>query len=142
MDILSYVSRAQAAVKDGEFEMAERYFNQVLKEFPHNPEALQGLKDLELARARKNWNILIWGGKLLWGQLLTRLGKAEKAYDQLDLLCRIRPGNVWAASVLAACAEKMNRLQAAHAAYENLLQYNPNHQKALERDAEISNPHG
>lgn len=137
MDILSYVSRAQVAIKDGEFEMAERYFNQVLKEFPLNPEALQGLKDLEVARARKSWNILVWGGKLLWGRFMVSLGKAEKVYEMLDLLYRVRPQSALAASVLANCAEKLNLLDVAHQTYSHLLKYHPNHQKALERDAEI-----
>ncbi|MBD3265485.1 tetratricopeptide repeat protein [bacterium] len=137
MDILTYVNRAQAAMDDGEFDLAERYYNQILAQFPHNPEALHGLKELEVARARKQWNIVYWAYKVLRGQVLILLGKADQAFAGIELAHRVRPKNTWGSMVYAACAEKLGKFEEAHQAYDDLLSFHSTHQKALEKDANV-----
>jgi len=137
MDIPEYLSRARSALADGEIDLAERYFKQVLTQNPQNSDALQGLKDIEVALAKKNWSPITRGVKLLWGSLLKSVGKSDKAYKDLELVFRSAPTSVRAALVFADCAKKTGQLEAAHEAYRRILERNHTHDAALREDAEI-----
>ncbi|MEW6233742.1 MAG: tetratricopeptide repeat protein, partial [Candidatus Omnitrophota bacterium] len=136
MDIVQYLTRARSALKEGEFDLAERYFKQVLQQFPHNEEALHGLKDLEVARTQKS-SLFAKGFKFLRGTILKGIGQSDKAIDDLELLYRSQPDNVRAALAFAKCAEKTGRLEEAREAYEKVLSQNATHPQALEENAEI-----
>jgi len=136
MDIVQYITRARSALKEGEFDLAERYFKQVLSQFPLNEDALNGLKDLEVARTQKS-SLLTKGFKFLRGTILKGIGKSDKAIDDLELLYRSQPDNIRAALSFAKCAEQTGRLKEAHEAYEKVLAQNATHPQAIEEDAEI-----
>ncbi len=137
MDIQLYISRARKAMSEGEFDLARRYFNQVLSAFPENEEALKGLKDLEVAVAKKSWSPVTWWTKFIWGVILKNIGQYERAYNELKLVFQVKPNNTLAAFVFAGCAEKTGHLEDAHKAYQRVLANNATHQSALQSDAEL-----
>ncbi len=137
MDIQNYVSQARRALQDGEFDLADRYFKQVLARFPQNEEALEGLKELDVAIAQKTWSPVTWWIKFIWNFLLKIFGQYNKAYKDLEILYRCKPDNTLAASTFASCAEKCGKLEEAHDAWQRVLSNNATHIPALKADAEL-----
>ncbi len=136
MDILQYIERAQAALNDGEFDLAEQYFRQVLSRNPQNQDALDGLKAIEVAKIKKSGSFLTLNVKWLLGFLLMAIGQAEKAYPQLELIHRSQPNNNRFALLFAKCAANTERFKEAHEACLYVLKQNATHLRALELDAE------
>jgi tetratricopeptide (TPR) repeat protein len=137
MDVQAYIKRAQAAVEDAEFELAERYYNQILSHYPDNPDALQGIQELEVARSKKKWSVVEWGMKLLWGQFLLLCKKPEKAHELLRLVHNVKPKSSAGVMAVARSAQKLAHFEEAHDFYRKAIKLNPSNAKALEQDAEI-----
>lgn len=137
MDVLEYLARGRAALKDGEFELAERYFRQVIEYNPDNADAHNGLQSLTVERAKKNWSPISWSYRLVVGALLIAMGKAPKAYEALQLAHLTRPDNRIAALIFARCAAASERLDEARAIYTQLLRRNPSDVAALKADADL-----
>ena len=137
MDVSEYLNRARSALKDGELDLANQYFNQVLRMFPNNTDALEGLKDLEVAQAKKKWSPVTRAVKLGAALLLKTIGKPDKAYNDLKLIHRINPNHIGAAMAFADCARRIGNDEEAHKAYTRVLSIQPQNQKALQADAEI-----
>lgn len=137
MEISEYIDRAQNAIREGEFEMAERYLSQVLRRNPENEEALKGLRDLEVAKAGKSWSIITRGVKMGTTFLAVKSGKPEKAVNDLEILYRLNSNNHFLTMLYAECLQKLNRLEEAHETYKKVLQQNATDEKALTADAEI-----
>ncbi len=136
MNVSEYINRARRALDEEELGLAHQYFTQVLNRYPHNEEALQGLKDIAVKRAQKA-SFLAKGYKLFKGNLLRYMGKAEQAYNDLEVVYRSQPNKISTALMFARCATKAGNLENAHEAYQSVLEENATHPKALEEDAEI-----
>mgnify|MGYP006271159171 CR=1 FL=1 len=137
MDLLEYNARGRAALNDGELDLAEQYFRRVLQANPENQEALDGLKALEVCRAKKSWSPITWGVRLGWALILLSLGKAEAARPSLEIAHRCWPNNRFAALAYAKCARGVNHLDEAHDVYQNVLAHLPNDFAALKGDADV-----
>lgn len=132
----AYINRGRQAVKDGEFELADRYFHQVLAQFPSNEEALDGLESIEVERARRKSTPVGWWLKYLSGTLALLAGRTEPAYKSFKFIHRVKPDHAGAAFALARCAEKLNHAEEACELYQAVLKLKPTHQPALRACAE------
>jgi tetratricopeptide (TPR) repeat protein len=137
MDIPQYIERAQMALKEGEIELAQQYFQQILKKYPNNPEALTGMKDIKIALSMKRIPFWMREIKLLWLYTSILLGRSEKIYPEMEFLYDCQPDNLRTAMAFALCAEKSNQLEKSHEAYQSVLQSNATNAKALAGDAEV-----
>lgn len=137
MDIPQYINRARTALNEGEFDLAARYFQQILTRYPNNPEALDGMKAIKVALARKKYPPWIRSIKLALLALSVSLGRARQVYSDMELLYQCQPDHVRTALTFARCAEKSGFLEEAHAAYTHVLDLNATHPQALAADAEI-----
>lgn len=137
MDIPTYLQRAQNAVKEGELDLALQYYQQILGRYPNNPDALQGVRDIELEKARKRLPLWKRELKLIWDQCMMSIGRAGSVYEDLALLHQLQPEHERTASAFAACCEKTGRLEEAHQAHQQVLRINATNQTSLKADAEI-----
>ncbi|MDP8244932.1 MAG: tetratricopeptide repeat protein [Candidatus Hinthialibacter antarcticus] len=137
IDVSGYLRRGSQAVKDGEFELAERYFSQVLEQFPENAEAQTGLDSISVERARRHKNPISWYAGLAGGLVMKALGKTEKAYDKLKFQHQVKPTDAKAALGLARCAAALDKHEEAYSAYRVVLKQDSNHQAALREAAEV-----
>ncbi len=137
MDILQYIERAQNAVKQGEYDLAAEYYHQVLQRNPRHPEALQGLKQIEIVRAKEKLTPLTRELGLWKGRILMLLGQAAMAYPGLEILFHCLPGHPRIASAFARCAEACERYEEAAAAYQRVLAQDRENKTALKAAAEV-----
>lgn len=137
IDISGYLQRGRQAIKDGEFELAERYFNQVLGQFPENEDAKAGIDSISVERARRHKNPVRWYAGLAGGLAMKALGKTDKAYEKLKFQHQVKPNDANAALALARCSEKLEKHEEAYNAYKVVLKRDGNHQGALREAAEV-----
>lgn len=137
MDIPQYLQRAHSALSEGEFDLATRYFQQILARYPNHPEATQGMKDVTVAVAKKRFPPWLREIKRLALQASVALGRAQKVYPDLELLYLCQPDHIRTAMTLGRCAEKLERWEEAHQAYDRVLRQNATHTGALAADAEV-----
>ncbi|MBN2327227.1 MAG: tetratricopeptide repeat protein [Candidatus Omnitrophica bacterium] len=137
MDISQYLNRAQTALKEGELDLAVQYFQQILKRFPHHPEALQGMKDIKIALAKKKFPPWMREIQSIWYTLRMALGGGKSIYPQVELLYHCQPDRLRTALLYARSAEQSELWEEAHEAYERVLDQNATHIKALSGDAEV-----
>jgi tetratricopeptide (TPR) repeat protein len=137
MDVPEYLRRAQNAIQQGEFDMAEEYLQRVLSYNPESEAAQQRLKELQIAKARKNWSFITRNVKLGTCLLMLRLGKPEKAQGDLEILAQLQPENKTVLKANAECAMKLGNLEEAHETYLKLLGINATDAAALQADSEI-----
>lgn len=136
IDVSGYLQRGRQAVQDGEFELAERYFSQILEQFPENSEAQAGLDSISVERARRQKTSVGWYAGLAGGLVMKALGKTEKAYAQLKFQHQVKPTDAKAALGLARCAAELDKHEEAYNAYRVVIKQDPNHQAALREAAE------
>lgn len=137
MNIPEYLKRAENAVKQNEFDMAENYYQQILKHSPANTNALEGMKHLEVCKAQKQWSFITLWGKFIVAWMKKSLGKAQSAYYDLELIHHYDKTNIRRAMVFANCAIQCDKLEAAHEAYKQILTHNHTYIPALRADAEL-----
>lgn len=137
MDIPQYINRARTALEEGEFDLATRYFQQILNRYPNHPEALDGMKAIKIALARKKFPPWVREIKLAWLALSVEFGRSKQVFSDMELLYQCQPDHLRTALTFARCAEKADHPEDAHAAYSRLLDLNSTHAKALAADAEI-----
>jgi len=138
MDPQDYIERARSAIREGEFDLAEQYFNLVLQSAPSHPEAIEGLKEVRVARVRKGWSRPLQLIIELWNRLLMALGRYEQALGSLDLLHRSNPGRFSVAFAYAKCCDKLGRRSEALDAYRSALALRSQHVPSLRRAAELA----
>ncbi len=137
MDILQYIERAQNALKQGEYDLAGQYFHLVLNRNPQNAEALQGLKQIEIAKTKRKLTPLNREFQLVKGVILMRLGKAAAAYPGLELLFRCLPDHPRIALAFARCAEACGRFEEACEGYQRILARDEENKSVLKAAAEV-----
>ncbi len=137
MDIPKYIERAQMALKEGEIELAQQYFQQILKQYPNNPDALAGMKAIKIAFSKKRIPFWMREIKLLWLSTSCLFGRSDKIYPEMEFLYDCQPDHIRTAMAFAQCAEKSNHLEKSHEAYQNVLHSNATHVKALAGNAEV-----
>lgn len=136
MDILRYIERAKVALKDGEFDLADQYFRQVLSHNPEHPDAIEGLKNIEVARIKKSGSAVTLNLKWLTGAFFAVLGKLDKAYQHLELVYLCKPDSIRYALAFAKCAVKTGNYKQAHEACVRVFKQDATNLKALELDTE------
>ncbi len=136
MDPVHYNTRARQALEEGELDLAEQYFNLVLQHFPHNEEAKTGLRDIEVVRAQHD-SFIVKGYRYLRGHFLQKIGKYDKAFQDLELFYRGHPNHFHHTMAYAKCVASLGRLEEAHQAYQKALEQNATHANALEEDAKV-----
>lgn len=136
VDIPDYLSRAEKALKQGELDMAERYYNQVLSVNPENQDAHAGKKQVKIRRAQSG-SPIGWWFQLLKGYALVSIGKAADAYPTLDMIHHTHPDNSFAASLFARAAEAHGNTTEAHQVYTAILKRTPDNRAVLRRDADL-----
>ncbi|MGC9330194.1 MAG: tetratricopeptide repeat protein, partial [Candidatus Hinthialibacter sp.] len=137
MDIPQYLKRAQTALKEGEFDLASRYFQQILNRFPNHPEALQGMKDIKITLAKKKYPPWMREIQLIWYTLRMALRGGKSIYPQIELLYQCQPDHIRTALLYARSAEQSELWEEAHEAYNRVLNQDATHVKALSGDAEV-----
>ncbi len=138
MDPQDYIERARSAIREGEFDLAEQYFNLVLQSAPNHPEAISGLKEVQVARVRKGWSRPVQAAVEAWCRLLMAFGWYDRAVGPLDLLHRSNPGRFSAVFAYAKCCDKLGRRSEALEAYRSALALRPEHIPSLRRAAELA----
>lgn len=137
MNIPEYLKRAENAVKQNEFDMAESYYQQILKTSPSNMDALEGMKTLAVRKAQKQWSFITLWAKFLTAWVMKSFGKAQAAYTDLELIYQYDKTNIRRAMVFASCAIQCGKPEAAHQAYSHVLTQNHTYLPALRADAEL-----
>lgn len=137
MNIPEYLQRAEQAIEQGEFEMADRYYQQILKHNPANLDALEGIKTLEVKKAQKQWSFITIWVMFLYAWFVKLSGKPQQAYTNLELIYNCKPSNTRRAMVFADCAVKCEKREKAHEVYSHLLSLNHSYIPALRADAEL-----
>ncbi len=137
MNIPEYLERANKAIEQKEFDMAAHYYHQILSHSPANPEALEGMKHLEVCKAQSSWSPVTLYIKYAIAWCLKTLGKPQKAYNDLELIYRFDPTNIRLAMSFADCALKCGKRETAHEVYEHVLSLQPEYIPALKADVEL-----
>lgn len=137
MNIPEYLQRAEQAIQQGEFDMANQYYQQILKHNPANLDALEGIKTLEVRKAQKQWSFLTIWIMFLYSWVLKLTGKAQRAYPTLELIYHCDPSNIRRAMVFADCAIRCNKREKAHEVYTQILSQNHSYIPAVRADAEL-----
>lgn len=132
MDINAYLERGREAVKEGELDLAAKYFESILREAPNHPEALEGMESIKVARARLGWGPIGRFAVYCWCQLLLAFGKRQSALPKLRILYASNPTSYKMAECFAQVAVQENCLTEAAMAYRTVLHLQPNRISALE----------
>ena len=137
MNIPEYIQRAEQAIQQGEFDMANQYYQQILKHNPANLDALEGIKVLEVRKAQKQWSFITIWITFLSAWILKLSGKPQKAYPNLELIYHCDSSNLWRAMVFADCAIRCDKKEKAHEVYTQILTHNHSYIPAIRADAEL-----
>jgi tetratricopeptide (TPR) repeat protein len=137
MNIPEYLQRADQAIQQGEFDMANRYYQQILKHNPANLDALEGIKTLEVRKAQKQWSAITIWVMFIYAWFMKLTGKPQNAYPTLELIYHCNPSNTRRAMVFANCAIQCNKREKAHEVYSQILTQNYSYIPALRADANL-----
>jgi tetratricopeptide (TPR) repeat protein len=138
MDTQDYIQRAHSALREGELDLAEQYLTLILQISPDHPAALEGLKQVRVARARKGWNRPLQILVEAWGRLLMSLGRCRAAVGPLELLHRSNPGRFSAALAYARCCDRLGHRSEALEAYRVVISLRPEHIPSLRRATDLA----
>ncbi len=142
MDIDDYTERARAALRQGELDLAEQYFNLILQYAPEHPAGVEGLKEIQVARARRKWSRPVRFLVEIWCRVLMGFGRYDRAMDRVELLYRCEPQRFSTAASYAVCCDKLGRTAPALEAYRAALALRPRHVPFLRRAAELAAQEG
>ncbi len=138
MDIDDYTERAHAAIRQGELDLAEQYFNLILQYAPDHPAGVEGLKEIQVARARRRWSRPVRFLVGMWCRVLMGFGRYERAMDLVELLYRCEPQRFSMAASYAVCCDNLGRTTEALEAYRAVLALRPRQVPFLRRAAELA----
>ncbi|HPA46189.1 MAG TPA: tetratricopeptide repeat protein [bacterium] len=138
MDIDDYTERAHAAIRQGELDLAEQYFNLILQYAPDHPAGVEGLKEIQVARARRRWSRPVRFLVGMWCRVLMGFGRYDRAMDLVELLYRCEPQRFSMAASYAVCCDNLGRTTEALEAYRAVLALRPRQVPFLRRAAELA----